>query len=35
MRDYNDVMYRFFRWTLSEKLYHYLEPVDDQRSRDH
>jgi uncharacterized protein (TIGR04255 family) len=26
MQDYNDVMYRFFRWTLSETLYNYLEP---------
>jgi len=23
---YNDIMYRFFRWTLSQKLYNYLEP---------
>ncbi len=27
MRNYNDVMYRLFRWTLSKKLYEYLEPV--------
>jgi uncharacterized protein (TIGR04255 family) len=27
MQEYNDVMYRFFRWTLSEKLYDYLEPT--------
>jgi len=26
MWDYNDVMTRFFRWALSEKLYTYLEP---------
>src|SRR5260370_39723218 len=26
MQDYNDIMYRFFRWTLSETLYNYLEP---------
>jgi uncharacterized protein (TIGR04255 family) len=26
MQNYNDVMYRFFRWTLSEALYDYLEP---------
>jgi uncharacterized protein (TIGR04255 family) len=32
MQDYNDVMYRFFRWTLSETLYNYLEPIYDQRS---
>lgn len=32
MRDYNDIMYRFFRWTLSEKLYNDLEPMHDQRS---
>ena len=32
MQDYNDVMYRFFRWTLSEALYNYLEPIHDQRS---
>lgn len=32
MQDYNDVMYRFFRWTLSETLYNYLEPIHDQRS---
>jgi uncharacterized protein (TIGR04255 family) len=28
MRSYNDVMYRFFRWTLGERLYDYLEPAD-------
>lgn len=28
MRAYNDLMYRFFRWTLGEQLYNYLEPVD-------
>ena len=32
MQDYNDVMYRFFRWTLTEKLYNYLEPIHDHRS---
>lgn len=31
MRDYNDIIYRFFRWTLNEnkKLYNYLEPIYD------
>ncbi len=29
MRDYNDIMYRFFRWTLNEKLYNHLEPIYD------
>jgi uncharacterized protein (TIGR04255 family) len=28
MQEYNDVMYRFFRWTLSQKLYSYLEPIN-------
>ena len=32
MQDYNDIMYRFFRWTLSETLYNYLEPIHAQRS---
>ncbi len=32
MQNYNDVMYRFFRWTLSETLYNHLEPIHDQRS---
>jgi uncharacterized protein (TIGR04255 family) len=32
MQDYNDIMYRFFRWTLSKKLYDHLEPIHDQRS---
>jgi uncharacterized protein (TIGR04255 family) len=32
MQEYNDVMYRFFRWTLSKKLYDYLEPIHAQRS---
>ena len=32
MKDYNDVIYRFFRWTMSEKLYNLLEPIHDQRS---
>ena len=26
LQDYNDLMYRFFRWTLSEMLFDYLEP---------
>ena len=26
LRDYNDVMYRFFRWCLSETLYNHLKP---------
>jgi uncharacterized protein (TIGR04255 family) len=30
MKDYNDVMFRFFRWTLGEKLYSFLEPTNDQ-----
>jgi len=32
MQNYNDIMYRFFRWTLSETLYNYLEPIHAQRS---
>jgi uncharacterized protein (TIGR04255 family) len=32
MQDYNDIMYRFFRWTLSETLYNYLEPGHAQSS---
>jgi uncharacterized protein (TIGR04255 family) len=32
LQDYNDIMYRFLRWTLSETLYNYLEPIHDQRS---
>lgn len=32
MKDYNDVMYRFFRWIMSKKLYNLLEPIHDQRS---
>ncbi len=32
MQDYNDVLYRFFRWTLSEALYNDLEPTHDQRA---
>ncbi len=32
LQEYNDVMYRFFRWTLEEKLYDYLEPEHAQRS---
>lgn len=32
MQDYNDVMYRFFRWTLKDKLYDYLEPEYAQHS---
>jgi uncharacterized protein (TIGR04255 family) len=26
VRTYNDVMYRFFRWSLSKELYNYLKP---------
>ena len=26
LRDYNDVLYDFFRWSLSETLYTYLKP---------
>ena len=29
LQDYNDLMYRFFRWTFSEMLFDYLEPVRD------
>jgi len=29
MQGYNDIMYRFFRWTLSDTLYNYLEPIHD------
>lgn len=32
MQKYNDVMYRFFRWTLSQKLYDYLEPLHAEHS---
>lgn len=32
MQDYNDVMYRFFRWTLGDTLYNYLEPMHAQSS---
>jgi uncharacterized protein (TIGR04255 family) len=32
MQDYNDVLYRFFRWTLSKALYNDLEPTHDQRA---
>ncbi len=32
MQNYNDVMYRFFRWTLTQKLYDYLEPIDARSS---
>lgn len=32
MQNYNDIMSRFFRWTLSEKLYTYLEPIYAQQS---
>jgi len=32
MRDYNEVISRFFRWTLSETLYNYLEPTYAKRS---
>jgi len=34
MQDYNDIMYRFFRWTLSETLYNYLEPGHAERLRE-
>ncbi len=27
MRTYNDFIYRFFRWTLSDDLYNYLDPL--------
>jgi uncharacterized protein (TIGR04255 family) len=29
MHNYNDIIYRFFRWTLSEKLYNFLEPTNE------
>ena len=29
MQDYNDLLYRFFRWSLSEMLFDYLEPIRD------
>lgn len=29
MQNYNDLVYRFFRWTLSEMLFDYLEPARD------
>lgn len=32
MRNYNDIMYRFFRWTLEDVLYNYLEPLNAQGS---
>lgn len=32
MRNYNEIMSSFFRWTLSEKLYSYLEPNDARNS---
>jgi uncharacterized protein (TIGR04255 family) len=32
LRDYNDIMYRFFRWTLGTKLYSYLEPLNAKQS---
>jgi uncharacterized protein (TIGR04255 family) len=28
MRAYNDVLYRFFRWTLSDRLVAKLEPIN-------
>ena len=31
MREYNDIMYRFFRWTLGERLYSFLEPINEQQ----
>lgn len=34
MRMFNDVLYRFFRWTLSEQLAAKLEPVDVSRPAD-
>lgn len=32
LQNYNDLMYRFFRWILSEKLYDYLEPIHAHKS---
>jgi len=32
MQKYNDIIYRFFRWTLGDELYNYLEPLNAQRS---
>jgi uncharacterized protein (TIGR04255 family) len=32
MQEYNDVMYRFFRWAISDRLYDYLEPEYAQHS---
>ena len=32
MRGYNDIIYRFFRWTLGSEAYNYLEPLNAQRS---
>ena len=32
MRNYNEIMSGFFRWTLSEKLYTHLEPSDARQS---
>lgn len=28
LRDYNEVMYGFFRWTLGKQMFEYLEPTD-------
>ncbi len=28
LREYNHVLYRFFRWTLTEQMFHELEPVN-------
>jgi uncharacterized protein (TIGR04255 family) len=28
IKAYNDIMYRFFRWTLGDNLFSYLEPTD-------
>lgn len=28
MQAYNDIIYRFFRWTLGDELFSYLEPID-------
>jgi len=32
MQSYNDIIYRFFRWTLGKELYNYLEPLNAQRN---
>ncbi len=28
LRDYNDIMYRFFRWSLGKQMFDYLEPMN-------